>query len=104
MAKANNGAIHPDDANVKPEPGPAGFTTIAVSKLKALGLPKKCIGGSIVSDQLLEGETRFCVYEHGGARYGFGYEEGPNSFGRMKTIELTYMDAYEDDTYQQVAA
>jgi hypothetical protein len=44
------------------------------------------------------------VYEHGGGRYGFAYEDGPRPFGDATSIELTLMDAYDDGTYQQVAA
>lgn len=104
MANANNKLIHSNDANVKPEPGPAGFVEVSVASLKRLGLPEKCIGGKIVSDEPTDPGMRFCVYEYSGARYGFGYETGSTPFGRASNVELTLMDAYEDGTYQQVAA
>jgi hypothetical protein len=92
------------DEQVKPEPGPVGYAVVRVSRLKSLGLPKQCVGGQIVADDPLDDGARFCVYEHGGGRYGFAYEDGPRPFGDATSIELTLMDAYDDGTYQQVAA
>lgn len=95
---------HQDDATVKPEPGPAGFVDVSVASLRKLGLPSTCVGGKIVADELLEPGIRWCVYEHGGGRYGFAYEIGQKPFGNAKTVEITLMEAYDDGTYQQVAA
>lgn len=96
--------VHPDDAGVKPEPGPSGFVMASVKSLRKLGLPSQCIGGKILSDELIEPGIHWCVYEHNGGLFGFAYERGQNPFGNAKTIELTLVDAYDDGTYQQVAA
>jgi hypothetical protein len=98
------GLVHPDDAGVKLEPGPGGVTTAKVSRLKALGLPTKCVGGEIVEDSPLDAGVRWCVFRSDGGMFGFAYERGSAPFGKATTIELTIMDAYDDGTLQQSAA
>ena len=96
--------IHPDDAGVKPEPALAGVLTKSVVSLSSLGLPKKCRGGQVVEDRALEDGTRWCVYLKSGQHLGFAYEPGARPFGTATFIEVTVLDAYDDDTVQQAAA
>jgi hypothetical protein len=104
MSLRSSDLVHTDDAKVKPEPGPAGYTTTTVARLKALGLPAKCVGGEVVENVPIDTETRWCVFRSNDGLFGFAYEVGPRPFGRCQTVELTIMEEFDDGTMQQLAA
>lgn len=76
--------------------GKTGSLTLPVAIVLAMGLPKECKGGRILTDEILDANegTRICEYEKDGVTYSFAYDEGANPFGPQRMIDITIVGTF----------